>query len=133
MSRKFEEEILAFQGKKVSVETSDGRIYKGDLASIGEKLDLILENIEGSAGTSRIILNWSFVKEVKLLEKPFDLHAFADRLNQVFPGLVKVRDDIAAVIVMDKIRVTERGIVEGSGLAAERVKVIYDEYVKETE
>jgi len=133
MSRKFEEEILAFQGKKVSVETSDGRIYKGDLASIGEKLDLILENIEDDTGTSRIILNWSFVKEVKLLEKPFDLHAFADRLNQVFPGLVKVRDDIAAVIVMDKIRVTERGIVEGSGLAAERVKVIYDEYVKETE
>jgi len=132
ISRKFGEEILAFLGKRVSVETSEGRIYKGGLAAIDEKLDLILENIEGSDNVSRMILNGSFVKEVRLLEKPFDLHALADRLNKVFPGLVKVRDDIAAIIVMDKIKVTEKGLAEGTGLAAERVKAIYDEFVKET-
>jgi len=132
ISRKFGEEILAFLDKKVSVETSEGRIYKGQLAGIDEKLDLILENIEGGDGISRMILNGSFVKEVRLLEKPFDLHGLADRLNKVFPGLVKVRDDIAAIIVMDKIKVTERGIVEGSGLAAERAKAIYDEFLRET-
>lgn len=131
ISRKFGEEILAFLGKKVSVETSEGRIYKGSLASMDEKLDLILENIEGNDNVSRMILNGSFVKEVRLLERPFDLHALADRLNNVFPGLVKVRDDIAAIIVMDKIKVTERGLVEGSGLAADRVKAIYDEFMKE--
>jgi hypothetical protein len=32
---------------------------------------------------------------------------------------------------MDKIKVTESGIEEGSGLAASRVKAIYDEFVKE--
>ncbi|MFY3740056.1 MAG: hypothetical protein HMLIMOIP_000481 [Candidatus Nitrosomirales archaeon] len=52
-------------------------------------------------------------------------------MNRVFPGLVKVRDDINTIIVMDKIKVTERGIAEGSGLAAERVKAIYDEFVRE--
>ena len=131
ISRKFGEEILAFLDKKVSVETSEGRIYKGKLAGIDEKLDLILENVEGSDNVSRMILNGTFVKEIRLLERPFDLHALADKLNKVFPGLVKIRDDIAAVIVMDKIKVTERGIAEGSGLAAERVKAIYDEFVRE--
>ncbi len=132
ISRKFGEEILAFIGKRVSVETSEGRIYKGNLAGIDERLDLILENIDGDDGILRMILNGSFVKEVRLLEKPLDLHALADRLNKIFPGLVKVRDDIAAIIVMDKIKVTERGLVEGAGLAAERVKTIYEEFVRET-
>ncbi len=132
ISRKFGEEILVFIGKRVSVETAEGRIYKGTLAGIDERLDLILENIDGGDGILRMILNGSFVKEVRLLEKPLDLHGLADRLNKVFPGLVRVRDDIAAIIVMDKIKVTERGVVEGAGLAAERVKAIYEEFVRET-
>jgi small nuclear ribonucleoprotein (snRNP)-like protein len=132
ISRRFGEEVLAFLDKKVSVESSEGRIYKGKLVAIDEKLDIILENIESGDNVSRIILNGSFVKEIKLLEKSLDLHALASRLNKVFPGLVKVRDDIATIVVMDKIKITERGLVEGSGLAAERVKAIYDEFVKET-
>jgi hypothetical protein len=77
------------------------------------------------------MVNGLFVKEIKLLEKPFDLKALADRLSRVFPGLVKIREDIGAIIVMDKIKVTETGIEEGSGLAASRVKAIYDEFNKE--
>jgi hypothetical protein len=50
----------------------------------------------------------------------------------VFPGLVKIREDVGAIIVMDKIKVTQTGIEEGSGLAADRVKAIYDEFVRET-
>jgi small nuclear ribonucleoprotein (snRNP)-like protein len=131
ISRRFGEEILAFLDRKVSVETSEGRVYKGQLVGVNEKLDLILQNIEGSDNVSRMVLNGSFVKEIKLLEKIFDLHSLADRLNRVFPGLVKVRDDINTIIVMDKIKVTERGVTEGSGLAAERIKAIYDEFVRE--
>jgi hypothetical protein len=66
------------------------------------------------------------------MEKPFDLKGLAERLNRVFPELVKVREDIGAIIVMDKIKVTEKGVVEGSGLAAERVKAIFDEFVRES-
>jgi hypothetical protein len=33
---------------------------------------------------------------------------------------------------MDKIKVTQAGIEEGSGLAADRVKAIYDEFTRET-
>lgn len=51
----------------------------------------------------------------------------AERLNRVFPGLVRIREDLGHIIVMEKIRVTGQGVVEGTGLAADRVKAIYEE------
>ena len=128
--RKFYEEILQFVGKKVSIETSYDKNYNGTLSAIDERLDTVLENVEGQ-GILRIVINGSFVKEIKLLEKPFDLRGLADRLSRVFPGLVKIRDDVNAIIVMDKIKVTEHGIEEGTGLAADRVKSIYEEFMRE--
>jgi small nuclear ribonucleoprotein (snRNP)-like protein len=128
--RKFYEEILRFVGKKVSIETSYDKNYNGTLSAIDERLDTVLENVEGQ-GILRIVINGSFVKEIKLLEKPFDLKGLADRLSRVFPGLVKIREDVNAIIVMDKIKVTEHGIEEGTGLAADRVKSIYEEFMRE--
>ena len=128
--RKFYEEILQFVGKKVSIVTSYDKNYNGTLSAVDERLDTVLENVEGQ-GILRIVINGSFVKEIKLLEKPFDLKGLADRLSRVFPGLVKIREDVNAIIVMDKIKVTEHGIEEGTGLAADRVKSIYEEFMRE--
>ena len=128
--RKFYEEILQFVGKKVSIETSYDKNYNGTLSAIDERLDTVLENVEGQ-GILRIVINGSFIKEIKLLEKPFDLRGLADRVSRVFPGLVKIREDVNAIIVMDKIKVTEHGIEEGTGLAADRVKAIYEEFMRE--
>ena len=130
LARKFGEEIVQFLGKKVSVVTSDQKIFNGILTGIDEKLDLVLDNLEG-LGILKIILNGTFVKEIKLMEKPFDFKALSDRISRVFPGLVKIREDVGAIIVMDKIKVTQAGIQEGSGLAADRVKAIYEEFIKE--
>jgi small nuclear ribonucleoprotein (snRNP)-like protein len=115
----------------VAVETADQKVYNGILTGIDEKLDVVLDKIEGQ-GILKVILNGSFVKEIKLLEKPFDFKALSDRLSRVFPGLVKIREDVGAIIVMDKIKVTQGGIQEGTGLAAERVKSIFDEFIRET-
>lgn len=131
VTRKFGEETLQFLGKKVSIETSDQKVYSGTLAGIDEKLDVVLDNVEGQ-GILKMILNGSFVKEIKLMEKPFDFKALADRLARVFPGLVKIREDVGAIIVMDKIKVTQTGVEEGSGLAADRVKSVYDEFMRES-
>ncbi|HEX2014442.1 MAG TPA: Lsm family RNA-binding protein [Nitrososphaera sp.] len=131
VTRKFGEETLQFLGKKVSVETSDNKHYNGTLAGIDERLDVVLDNVEGH-GIIKLIVNGSFVKEVRLMEKPFDFKALADRLARVFPGLVKIREDVGAIIVMDKIKVTQSGIEEGTGLAADRVKQIYDDFMRET-
>jgi small nuclear ribonucleoprotein (snRNP)-like protein len=130
-TRKFGEETLLFLGKKVSVETSDQKIYNGTLTGINEKLDVVLDNLEGH-GILKLILNGSFIKDIKLMEKPFDFKALSDRLSRVFPGLVRIREDVGAIIVMDKIKVTQGGIEEGAGLAADRVKAIYDEFMRET-
>jgi len=130
VTRKFGEEILQFLGKKVSIETSDQKVYNGTLAGIDEKLDIVLDNLENQ-GILKMVLNGSFVKEIKLMEKPFDFKSLAARLARVFPGLVKIREDVGAIIVMDKIKVTQTGVEEGSGLAADRVKAIYDEFMRE--
>ena len=130
VSRKFGEETLQFLGKKVSVETSDQKIYNGTLTGIDEKLDVVLDNVDVH-GILKLILNGSFVKEIKLMEKPFDFKALSDRLARVFPGLVKIREDVGAIIVMDKIKVTQGGVEEGVGLAADRVRAIYEEFMRE--
>ena len=124
--RKFSDEISNFTGKRVTVETSEGRIYKGILVSIDESLNVIIEDT--GQNIDRMIINGSFVKEVKLT-KPFDVKAFVEKLNNVFPGLVKVVEN--TIVVMDKIKVTEKG-VEGSGLAVDRVKAMYEQFVKES-
>ena len=123
--------MLQFVGKKVSVETSDQKNYGGVMAAIDEKLNVVIDNVEGK-GILKLIINGSFVKEVKLLEKPFDLKGLAERLARVFPGLVKIRDDVGAIIVMDKIKVTQAGVEEGVGLAANRVKAVYDEFMRDS-
>ena len=129
--RKFGEETLQFLSKKVSVETSDNKVYNGTLAGIDEKLDVVLDNVEGH-GILKVILNGAFVKEIRLMEKPFDFKALAERLARVFPGLVKIREDVGAIIVMDKIKVTQVGVEEGSGLSADRVRQIYDDFMRES-
>lgn len=128
--RKFGEEAIQFLSKKVSVETSEQKVYKGTLTGIDERLDLVLNDIEGT-GILKMIINGAYVKEIKLMEKPFDFKALSERLSKVFPGLVRIREDVGAIIVMDKIKVTETGVEEGSGLAADRVRVIYNEFMRE--
>ena len=61
---------MQFLGKKVSIETSDQKIYNGTLTGIDEKLDIVLDNIEGHE-ILKLILNGSFVKEIKTHGKAF--------------------------------------------------------------
>jgi len=133
-NKRFSEEIVSMVGRRVSVQTGDGKQYNGDLIGIDEKLNLILGSVVGTGeGTIRVVLNGTFVKEIDLLEKPFDLKALNERLSRAFPGMTKVREDIGAIMVMDSIKVTEKGVVEGGDrLSATRVKQIFDEFSRET-
>ena len=45
--------------------------------------------------------------------------------------MVRVMDDAGVIVVMDRIRVNERGIIEGTGPAAERVQRVFDEFMRE--
>lgn len=122
----------AFLGKQVVVVTGDSKEYAGTLVGVDEKLSLIIDRVSG-AGPSvfKVVVNGANVKEIRLTDKPFDYKALGERLNRVFPGLVSVREDVGAIIVMEKVKVTEKG-VEGMGLAADKVRTIYDEYIRDT-
>lgn len=130
--RKFGEELNSFVGKPVSILTTDGKEYGGLILGVDERLNLVLDKVTGAGeNVFKIAINGDSIREIRLLAKPFDYKALGDRLNRVFPGLVQVREDIGTIIVMDKIKVTEKG-VEGTGLAVDKAKTIYDEYIRET-
>mgnify|MGYP001770666836 CR=1 FL=1 len=128
VEKKYLEELASFIGKKVRVESADGT-YEGTLVAIDPSLNLILE-VKGEE-TSRIIFSSKIVNKVSLLEELFDLRALAERLNRVFPNMVKLREDIGAIIVMDKIKITKAGVVEGTGPSAEKAKQVYEAYLEE--
>jgi small nuclear ribonucleoprotein (snRNP)-like protein len=132
--RKFFGEIGALLDKTVMVITVDGKKYTGTLSGIDpETLSLSLSEAKEEKGASlhRVFLNGSTVGQIFTIEKPFDLKALSTRLEKVFPTMVKLYEDKGFIWVMEKIKVTEKGVVEGSGPAAERVQRVYSLFTKE--
>jgi len=132
--RKFFGEISALLERMVVVLTNDGKKYTGTLVGINpETLSLCLSDAKNNKGQvfDRVVLNGNIVAEILAVEKPFDLKALADRLEKVFPTMVKLYEDKGFIWVMDKIKVTEKGVVEGSGPAAERVQKVYEQFISE--
>ena len=60
-----------------------------------------------------------------------DSSRLAERLNRVFPNMVRYIREADVILVMDRIRVTRDGVVEGSGPAADRVRKVYEEWLAE--
>ncbi len=132
--RKFFGEIAALLDKMVMVITMDGKKYSGTLAGISpETLSLCLSEAKDDKGTylHRVFLNGSIIAQIFTVEKPFDLKALSERLEKVFPTMVRLYEDKGFIWVMDKVKVTEKGVVEGAGPAAERVQKVYDLFIKE--
>ncbi len=128
VEKKYIEELASIVGKKVRVYTDEGEV-EGTLVAVDPSLNLILEM--KAETTIRIVYSSKSVKKITLLEELFDLKGLADRLNRVFPNMVKLREDIGAIIVMDKIKVTKSGVVEGTGPSAEKAKQVYEAYLQE--
>lgn len=133
--RKFFSEVTALADKTVIVVTATGNKFSGTLIGINpDTLSLCLSEAKDEEGKvlHRVFLNGSVVAQILSVEKPFDLKALADRLEKVFPTMVKLYEDKGFIWVMDKVKVTERGVVEGSGPAAERVEKVYTQFIGET-
>ncbi|HUK84487.1 MAG TPA: Lsm family RNA-binding protein, partial [Candidatus Acidoferrum sp.] len=79
----------------------------------------------------RVFLNGNVVAQISSAEKPFDLKALASRLEKVFPTMVKLYEDQGFIWVMDKVKLTEKGVTEGSGPAADRVQKVYQAFMSE--
>src|SRR5512146_2071251 len=132
--RKLTTEVGALVDKMVSVVTTTGKKYNGMLIGINpDNLSLVLGEAKDEVGQTfnKIFLNGIIVAQIASTEKAFDLKALASRLEKVFPTMVKLYEDKGFIWVMDKVKLTERGVVEGSGPAADRVQKVYDQFMSE--
>ena len=132
--RKLATEIAALVDKPVTVNTTTGKKFVGTLVGINpDNMTLCIAEAKDETGlvSHRIFLNGSVVALIASTEKPFDLKALATRLEKVFPTMVKLYEDQGFIWVMDKVKLTERGVVEGSGPAAERVQKVYAQFMAE--
>jgi small nuclear ribonucleoprotein (snRNP)-like protein len=133
--RKYFTEVAALAEKIVSVTLVSGKVFTGTLIGINpDNLSLVLADVKDESGNmvNRLFLNGSTVAQLSTAEKSFDLKALAQRLEKVFPRMVKLYEDKGFIWVMDKVKLTDHGITEGSGPAAERVQRVYDQFVSET-
>ncbi len=132
--RKYFTEVSALADKNVIVITASGKKFTGSLIGINpDDLSLCLSEAKDEEGRimHRIFLNGNIVAEIFTVEKPFDLKALAERLEKVFPTMVRLYEDKGFIWVMDKVKLTEKGVVEGSGPAAERVQRVYELFMGE--
>ena len=127
------EEIGGLLQKVVTVSTTDGKSYTGVLVGLdSHSLNVFLSEVKDESGhvVHRLLINGGRVNQIFSSERPFNLQALADRLERVFPRMVKVNEGAGIIVVMDRIRVSEKGILEGTGPAAERVQKVYDEFIR---
>ena len=132
--RKFFTEVSALADKNVIVVTASGKKFSGNLIGINpDTLSLCLSEAKDEEGKilHRVFVNGNTVSQILTVEKPFDLKALADRLEKVFPTMVRLYEDKGFIWVMEKVKITEKGVVEGSGPAAERVQKVYEQFMGE--
>ena len=132
--RKFFTEIAALADKTVAVVTTTGKTFNGTLLGINpDNLSLCIADAKDESGhlSHRMFLNGNVVAQISSAEKPFDLKSLAGRLEKVFPTMVKLYEDKGFIWVMDKVKLTEKGVVEGAGPAADRVQRVYEQFMSE--
>ena len=132
--RKFFTEVVALIDKNVVVATTTGKTFTGTLVGINpDSLSLCVAEAKDDKGkvSHRVFLNGNVVAQISSTEKPFDLRSLASRLEKVFPTMVKLYEDKGFIWIMDKVKLTEKGVMEGSGPAAERVQRVYDQFISE--
>lgn len=131
---RYMKELASLLDKEISVKTIYNKKFRGKLIGYDPNtLNLFLSNAKDDNDNhyTRILIKGEVISEIVREEEPFDLKGFAQRLEKVFPNNVVMLEDAGVIIVMDKVRITEDGTIEGSGPIAERVKKIYEQFIQE--
>ncbi len=134
ISKKFSDELSTLVGKKVRVMLSSGACFEGMVIALNPSdYSLWLGEAREKNGEfyDRVFISGKSMEYLMVLEAGPDLSKLAERLNRVFPNMVRYIKEADVILVMDRIRVTKDGIVEGTGPAAERVKKVYEEWLSE--
>ena len=134
--RKFFEELGQLVGKPVVVEDSEGKTYEGTLLGFDtQSMSVALGEATSTSGTKyhKMILTGNVIAKIMATDTPFNLNALKERLDRVFPNMVQHVPEVGVLIVMNKIRLNETGVIEGTGPAASRVQDIYNRFIQETQ
>jgi len=134
-SRKFFEELGQLITKPVRVEDVQGKTFDGVLMGYDSNtMTVCLGDVAGGQGTKihRVFVYGPTIAKIMASERPFNLEGLAERLERVFPNMTRIYLDAGIIVVMDKIRVNEGGVIEGSGPAADRVRDIHQRFISET-
>lgn len=126
-------ELSKLLRKQITIITTDGKTYTGAFDGYDpETMSICVTNAIDEKGNNvnKLFINGNILAQIFTTEKPFDLRGLAERLEKVFPRMVKLYEDVEVIVVMDRVRVNEKGILEGTGPIAERVQKVYDEYTR---
>lgn len=135
-SKRFTDELSLLLYKNVVVSISSGIKISGRLIAYNPTdYSLWLTDAQTSDGRtiSKLFIAGREVSMIELIELGPDLQALYERINRLFPSMARYYKEAGVIVVMDRIRVTKDGIVEGIGPAAERVQKIWEEWKKEQE
>jgi hypothetical protein len=130
----FNKELADLKGKYITVVTTAGKSFNGLLKAWNpDTFDLCLSNVnEGKNSYFKVFLRGPIISEILISEQPFDLRGLAselqDRLN-LLEADVKLYEDARMIQVLNKVKVTEKG-VEGTGPVADRVRVVFEQFME---
>ncbi len=132
--QKFRIELSTLLDKSAIIETTKGEKFTGKILGYDpENLNISLADVKTPNGEaySRVFLHGQIIAAIYRKQEPFDLRGLSERIEKVFPGMVHIYDEAGVITVMEKIRVSESGIIEGTGPAADRVKRVYDQFIND--
>ena len=132
IGKRFTDEFTSLLDRIVRIVTTHG-VYEGRLLAYNiNDYSIWLADVKNDKGElfPKIFLNGNSIMRIELLERGPELSKLVDRLNRLFPNLVAYYPESDTIVVMDRIRVTRDGVV-GEGPAAEKVKRVYEEFIKE--
>lgn len=134
----FNKELSNLIGKYITVITTTDKHFEGKLKTYHpDTFDLCLTNVKKEEEETyfKVFLRGNVISEILISEQPFDLQALANELRtklNLLEADVKIFEDARMVQVLNKVKVSEKG-VEGTGPVADRVRVVFDEFMESLE
>ncbi|MCE7745417.1 MAG: hypothetical protein GPJ52_09840 [Candidatus Heimdallarchaeota archaeon] len=130
----FNKELADLKGKYITVVSTTGKSFNGLLKAWNpDTFDLCLSNVnEGKNSYFKVFLRGPIISEILISEQPFDLRGLASELQErlnLLEADVKLYEDARMIQVLNKVKVTEKG-VEGTGPVADRVRVVFEQFME---
>ena len=130
----FNKELADLKGKYITVVTTSGKSFNCLLKAWNpDTFDLCLSNVnEGKNSYFKVFLRGPIISEILISEQPFDLSGLASELQErlnLLEADVKLYEDARMIQVLNKVKVTEKG-VEGTGPVADRVRVVFEQFME---